>query len=112
MAIDAAFLACFNQVINVAKPSTLAGDNSAECTYGTPAPQNARVERQTRMVLSANGKERASKTLILTEQAIADDDLVWLPGVDSTQRALAREPMDVEVATDTDGTPHHYEVSV
>lgn len=112
MAITPEFLDCLNQTINVARVTGLLGDGSAECVYGVPVAQVARVEPQSKMVNSPNGKEKMSTTLIITEFAITEEDRVWLPGVDSADNTLARLPMLVEVGVDTDGTPHHFEVSI
>ncbi len=112
MTISPEFLDCMNQEISSAEPLANKGDGSAECTYGTPVRQKVRKETQNKIVVSANGVEQRSNTLLIAENAITEQARVWLTSTDDGDNTLARLPMAVEIGVDEDGTPHHYEVSI
>lgn len=112
MAIDPAFRACFNQVISTSKPSGTEVNDFGECARAAPVAQAARVEPQSRIITMRDGTQRHVDTLVIVENEIEDQDLVWLPGTDNTQADQARLPAEVGVGIAEDGTPHHYEVSL
>ncbi len=111
MAIDSEFLACLNQQISTADPVG-APNSFGECALGDPVKQLVRIESQNRMLQTPSREERVSSTLIIAAEEITDRSVVWLPGKDDTKPEQSVPVQMVEIATNEDGSPHHYEVSL
>jgi hypothetical protein len=98
------------QTINV---SAYTGTSTlGDPTFGAAVSAKARVEPTTKMIENAAGEMRQSEFAIYTGQVIGDQDLVWLPGVSTSDATKARRPMKVYTGVDEDGTVSHYEVYV
>ena len=111
MSLDPQLRAQLAQTIYVASASTV--DNYGQATYGTPAAVKARVENlSSTRDDGADGEERASSMLIITETAIALSDRIWLPGDNQADPTLARRPISVLVLPDERGAIDHYETKL
>lgn len=95
------------QTIYVASASSV--DSYGQASYGAPVAVKARVENDSSIKDDADGEERASSMLIITEDAIALSDRVWLPGDNQADATLARRPISVLVLPDERGNVDHCE---
>jgi hypothetical protein len=110
--VDPQLKAQLNQTISVASLSSI--DSYGKITYGSPAEVAARVElvdgSDVRSYFGgAPGGEYETRHVIITEDAIADTDHIWLPGDDDTNAALARRPLEVFAVPAENGAISHYE---
>lgn len=71
----------------------------------------ARVEKKIRRVPSAQGWANISVDALVTDTEIKTNDLLWLPGADTTKRAEARRLGTVRTST-TFGGYRTYEVDL
>jgi hypothetical protein len=85
---------------------------SGDPTYGaTQTGIPARWERETVVVgHTADGAEIVSNDTIYTAAAIGLNDRVWIPGVSTTNPALARLALQVKAEKDKSGTAIFYKV--
>ena len=95
------------QTIYIASPASV--DAFGQITYDPPVAIAARVENDSNVKDDADGEEKASNMLVITETAIDIMDRVWLPGVDQSDAALARRPLSVLALPDEKGAIDHYE---
>ena len=96
------------QTIYIASPASV--DAFGQISYDPPVAIAARVENDSSVKDDdADGEEKASNMLIITETAIDIMDRVWLPGVDQNDAALARRPLSVLALPDEKGAIDHYE---
>lgn len=95
------------QTIYIASPASV--DAFGQITYDPPVAIAARVENDSSIKNDADGEEKASNMLIITETAIDIMDRIWLPGVDQSDAALARRPLSVLALPNEKGAIDHYE---
>lgn len=86
--------------------------SQGDITYASPTSLSARVEAFEQNVDTKDGRAVKTTHLIVCETAIDKADRVWLPGVDQTNSALAREVLSAASFTDGKGAIDHYEVYV
>lgn len=88
--------------------------SGANMTLGAATPVLAYVEEERRVTTEPNGNQVTTTHIIITEDEILRDDLIWLPGLDPNDLNLARKVQDVARYYDpfTSGTVDHYETVI
>ena len=97
-----------NQTIYVARQSGV--DAYGRSSYGAPFAVKARVERETRLVLSPSGQEHQANDKIACLVELTPTDRVWLPGVDQTDDTESKRPILITSATSKNTTERLWEV--
>jgi hypothetical protein len=94
--------------INVA--SATGTDNFGQPTYGTPRAINARVEAETRLVISPDGNQLMVNHKIAVAEQLYTTDRIWLPGDSTSDVTKARRSLLINSAATRIGTFRFWEV--
>lgn len=78
--------------------------------WSTPVAVKARVEANTRLIITDTGNEQQANHKIATITEIGQTDRVWLPGIDQTDSSESKRPILVNSATTKNGSFRYYEV--
>jgi hypothetical protein len=91
--------------------ATVTGRNShGDPTFGSQRTVTARVEPLVRLLRKPNGEEVYSSHSLLTDQAIAMHERIWLPGTNPADNTAARVPLEVRVTPSKVGDFSLYQV--
>jgi len=71
---------------------------SGAISFSSPEIKKARIERKAKLVLDANGGQRQTSHVIVTETQIPMESRVWLPGDDTAVSNDARTVVMLEEA--------------
>lgn len=85
-----------------------AADAAGDTAFGAPVSRSARVVNIQETHEKVDGTKYKTDVAIITENEIALNSRVWLPGVDQTNAALARVPRFVERAITERGAIDFY----
>ena len=110
MALDRCLKDLFRQRIWIARITGVTEFGDPQ--YGPPCPAFAFVERERNVIATPQGEERQTDHVVFTDEAVTEDDRLWLPWDDHTDEARGRLPQRIFEGIDEDGTVHHREVFV
>lgn len=99
------------QSVHIAK--CCGANDYAELQYGDPELVPAYVELETSVTETTAGGTLTTTHRVYVANEVGQNDLLWLPGTDCTQRGQARTPRAVVECFDPQlGRAHHWEVLV
>ena len=81
--------------LTVSIKSESSRNNYGDPTFGGASTLSARVEKKSRMVETANGKEEKSEIVIISETEIPKTSLVLLPGASDANNGYKPKRVDV-----------------
>jgi hypothetical protein len=87
-------------------------DSDGSKTYGTQREIKARVESKRQNVYGAEGQVTQLVDVVSTHDEVLEDDLVWLPGADTSNRDDAHTPSHVAKAKPLVGGATLWEVTL
>lgn len=113
--MDPQLIQQLRETISVATAS--GADAAGDATYNAPSTLSARVVNITKTselgrLAGADGTIPKSAIAIITQTEIPMNSRVWLPGLDSANATLARNPHYVEKAVDEFGNLDFYRTIV
>lgn len=71
-------------------------DERGDFTYGAATSGTCRFELRKRKVINRDGEEVVASGTLYTESAVAETDLVWVPGDSAADVGLSRKVLAVE----------------
>lgn len=93
--------------------STLTGtDAYGDPSYSAPAEVKCRFEYKSDVVRNADGEEVAVAYQFLTATAINESDIIWPPGVSSSDAGDGYMPITIERASTKPGSYTLYKVTL
>lgn len=87
------------------------GRTGGNVGFGAQLTVACRHERESKIVIDADGEEKRANDAIYAETEIPIGSRVWVPGADTTDNKLARSVLAVAVAA-TPGGYTHYEMRI
>jgi hypothetical protein len=96
--------------VTIASVSGVNTDGSKQ--YGTQAEIKARVESVRQRTYGADGTSATAVDRISTHTEIKEDDLIWLPGADTSSRDEAHTPSDIAKSKSLVGGSTLWEVTL
>ena len=94
--------------LTVSIKSESSRNNYGVPTFGGASTLSARVEKKSRIVETANGKEEKSEVVIISETEIPKTSLVFLPGASTSDVNNGYKPKRVDVLYDELGNVDFY----
>jgi hypothetical protein len=110
MALDPQLRKSLRETINVASATGV--DNAGDYSFGAPASRAARVVRIAGDSEGSQGTTETSDTVLIVEAEIFESDLIFLPGVDSSNTANGRFAKRIERGVGELGTVDFFRVTI